>query len=138
MSGFDKLMPEHRTIPWKFLPRPCVDLSVTFGKPFSAEEIRDKLDCVIRHGQTPDVSHSSHVGMRDPKRPEDKEKNVQVTESAWLGKLATSYADQGMCNGGGEHNMALRIAKVRSAVTAILQYKVEALGNEVVTKKCSA
>lgn len=34
-TGFDKLMPEGRRAPWKFLPRQGARLSVTFGAPLS-------------------------------------------------------------------------------------------------------
>jgi monolysocardiolipin acyltransferase len=39
-TGFDKLMPEGRRSPWKFLPRPGARLSVTFGPPLSPEAVR--------------------------------------------------------------------------------------------------
>jgi monolysocardiolipin acyltransferase len=39
-TGFDKLMPEGRRAPWKFLPRPGARLSVTFGAPLSPAAVR--------------------------------------------------------------------------------------------------
>jgi monolysocardiolipin acyltransferase len=39
LTGFDKLMPEGRSSPYKYLPRPGVRLSVTFGDPLTSGDI---------------------------------------------------------------------------------------------------
>ena len=45
VTGFDKVMPEGRRFPFKFLPRPRQNLSITFGTP-------------IPHSQFPAIRHS--------------------------------------------------------------------------------
>lgn len=63
LTGFDQLMPGGRKFPFNYLPRPGVDLSITFGEPIPAEElleatnsedssqdiIRSKLTAVVKN-----------------------------------------------------------------------------------------
>ncbi|KAK7470978.1 Lyso-phosphatidylcholine acyltransferase [Stygiomarasmius scandens] len=44
ITGFDKLMPEGRPFPNKYLPRIGTRLSVTFGNPLSADEIKNVIE----------------------------------------------------------------------------------------------
>jgi monolysocardiolipin acyltransferase len=39
LSGFDALMPEGRSFPYNYLPRPGKHLSVTFGEPLDPREL---------------------------------------------------------------------------------------------------
>ncbi|KAJ7638514.1 acyltransferase-domain-containing protein [Roridomyces roridus] len=39
LSGFERLMPEGRPFPYKYLPRPGQHLSVTFGEPLDLREL---------------------------------------------------------------------------------------------------
>ncbi|KAH9053058.1 acyltransferase-domain-containing protein [Lactarius vividus] len=48
ITGFDKLMPEGRHAPWKYLPRPGARLSVTFGAPVPPAAVHDVLDATTR------------------------------------------------------------------------------------------
>ncbi|EPQ53267.1 acyltransferase-domain-containing protein [Gloeophyllum trabeum ATCC 11539] len=114
LTGFDKLMPEGRSIPYKFLPRPGVALSVTFGKPISAEKIRSALASIDR----------------DPAR-------VQVTPSSevkhgggWMGEAIsrTVYTERYRER---EGKLWEEMARVRSEVTEIVRQEVEALGRSV-------
>jgi len=43
LTGFDKLMPEGRPFPWKFIPRFGCKLSITFGDPLSPQDIQAAL-----------------------------------------------------------------------------------------------
>ncbi|KIP03688.1 hypothetical protein PHLGIDRAFT_31685 [Phlebiopsis gigantea 11061_1 CR5-6] len=43
LTGFQDLMPEGRSFPWKYLPRRNVHLSVTFGEPISRKALLDSL-----------------------------------------------------------------------------------------------
>lgn len=43
LTGFDTLMPEGRSFPYKYLPRPGRRLSVTFGDPIPFEIIEKAL-----------------------------------------------------------------------------------------------
>ncbi|KAF9468914.1 acyltransferase-domain-containing protein [Collybia nuda] len=40
LTGFEDLMPEGRSFPYKYLPRPGAQLSVTFGEPLPLDGIR--------------------------------------------------------------------------------------------------
>ncbi|KAJ4472162.1 acyltransferase-domain-containing protein [Lentinula aciculospora] len=46
ITGFDKLMPEGRTFPFKYFPRIGARLSVTFGRPLPLDQIRSIQDRV--------------------------------------------------------------------------------------------
>jgi len=55
ISGFDKLMPEGRAFPYKYLPRIGARLTVTFGKPVPHHELKEALSLKMpskRNGAT--------------------------------------------------------------------------------------
>jgi len=137
LTGFDELMPENRSAPWKFLPKAGVSLSVTFGNPVNNEEVREALGAIVRGNRMPEIPQSSHGGMADPRRDEDEQKSADVTANAWLG--AAAVPSQGPSDAiVGEpagREAADQVARVRSAVTALLQRKVEELGRKVVREK---
>lgn len=128
-------MPEGRSAPWKFLPRSRVPLSVTFGKPIDAEEIRESLGTIVRNRQTPEALPSSHGGMSDPRRAQDETISMEKARNAWLGEIA--IPEQGAMEELPGRDIAEKMASVRSAVTALLQRKVEELGREVTSKSTS-
>ena len=68
-------------------------------------------------------------------RPQQEAASAQISESGWLGEAAAPRA--GALAGGGETppewRTAVEVARIRSAVTALLQSKVEELGREVVS-----
>ncbi|KAA1470850.1 hypothetical protein DENSPDRAFT_775253 [Dentipellis sp. KUC8613] len=102
LTGFDKLMPEGRKAPWKFLPRVGTQLSVTFGEPIPPEDIRVALAPGVRHGEGDVRSWVTDTGV---------------------------VPSQGMqARDGGAEEESRRI---RSAVTAVVQRRVEALGSVV-------
>jgi monolysocardiolipin acyltransferase len=43
ITGFNKLMPEGRPFPYKYIPKIGQHLSVTFGKPISREVLEENL-----------------------------------------------------------------------------------------------
>lgn len=47
LTGFDRLMPEGRTFPYKYFPRPGAELTVTFGDPIPARDITSCLDSCL-------------------------------------------------------------------------------------------
>ncbi|KAH9047188.1 acyltransferase-domain-containing protein [Lactarius hengduanensis] len=53
ITGFDKLMPEGRHAPWKYLPRPGARLSVTFGAPVSPAAVLGALGTTTRSDVVP-------------------------------------------------------------------------------------
>ncbi len=127
-QGFDKLMPEGRSAPFKFFPRPGAALSITFGKPVPSQEIQDTLQTLIRERRIPEASScvSDSGGLAEPSRLHDEERSGAVAQRGWLG---TSVSQAVHDDAGREK--AHEMARVRSAVTAIIQREVEALGREV-------
>ncbi|KAG6877845.1 hypothetical protein C0993_003218 [Termitomyces sp. T159_Od127] len=100
LTGFDKLMPEGRVAPWKFLPRYGAQLSVTFGNPVSPSEILDAIRAV-----------DSKMSPPDSVQP-----TGWVRDQLLLKLQAIPMAQE-------DH--------VRSAVTAVIQQRVEALGRTI-------
>ena len=134
MEGFDQIMPEGRSSPWKFFPRPGASLSITFGKPVDNAAIRDTLGRAVRHGGVPELPRGAHGGRGDPARPRQEEASARVSESGWLGGAVAPRVGAA-CEAGEkapEWETAVEVARIRSAVTALLQSKVEELGREVV------
>lgn len=127
-------MPEGRSSPWKFFPRPGAKLSITFGKPVDNAAIRDSLGLAVSHGDIPELPRGIHGGRRDPVRPQQEEASARVSESGWLGDAAAPRADSlfDEKETTPEWRTAVEVARIRSAVTALLQSKVEELGREVV------
>ena len=67
-------------------------------------------------------------------RPQQEEASARVSESGWLGDAAAPRADSLVDEKEKtpEWRTAVEVARIRSAVTALLQSKVEELGREVV------
>lgn len=110
LTGFDRLMPEHRAFPYKYFPKLGIRLGVTFGDPIPVEEIITALNA------------HSYV--------------LPVTEGSLQSKLSDklhpgAYADPmaGRFASGCEKKRQIDV--VRSDVTAIIQQAVEALGRQV-------
>lgn len=69
LTGFENLMPEGRAFPYKYLPRPGTQLSVTFGNPLPLDEIKKAL------GMGDDLSSPESTNrMENELNPDDKEK----------------------------------------------------------------
>lgn len=125
-------MPEGRPAPYKFFPKPGAALSVTFGEPVPAKDIQEALDTLVREKRLPEAPHSSNGGLSAPPRPQEEEQSGIVAEHGWLGG-PVSHAINGLA--GAQHpedpDMAREVARVRSAVTAVIQREVERLGSRV-------
>ncbi|KDQ57868.1 hypothetical protein JAAARDRAFT_155484 [Jaapia argillacea MUCL 33604] len=124
LTGFDKLMPEGRPTPSKFIPRPNVHLSVTFGQPVPAEELTAAPSTLGPTNPTPDNSSDKprivHGSHRVPHG------------DGWMGQavLRSSVGLRGEI----DEKILERseeLARVRSEVTAIIQRDVESLGRSV-------
>jgi len=136
LTGFDKLMPEHRSFPWKYIPRPGVKLSITFGNPLSPEDIQTALRALSREG----YNFQSNVSDKSRMRPigegislndqavdgDDKLFGADYTERVREGVTRESIS----INIEGEARKQ-KIDHVRSMVTAIVQRSVEAVGRQV-------
>ncbi|KAI0740387.1 acyltransferase-domain-containing protein [Earliella scabrosa] len=126
LTGFDKLMPEGRPFPYKFLPRPGAALSVTFGKPVPAQDIQDTLAMLVQQRRMPDLPHSPLGVPASPSRSLEEEISGDVTQHGWLGATLSHVMQAEVLP-----ESAAEIARVRSAVTAVIQRDVEALGRSV-------
>lgn len=119
-AGFEKLMPEKRPFPSKLFPRRGVPLSITFGEPIPDADIKAALG-----------AHLAAEKYEDPlrmteKRTVDELESRTRTLSGWLGESAVQETAAG-----NRYQEAHEVARVRSAVTAVLQREVEALGRRV-------
>ncbi|KAG1753707.1 acyltransferase-domain-containing protein [Suillus paluster] len=115
LTGFDKLMPEHRSFPYKYLPKLGIKLGVTFGDPIPVEEITVALNG-LRQGST--VSH-----YRAPRVAEggaESELGDKLCLGGWAGRAVVRAGDR-----------TRQMDLVRSDVTAIIQRAVESLGRQV-------
>ncbi|KAH8105289.1 acyltransferase-domain-containing protein [Cristinia sonorae] len=125
LTGFEDLMPEGRPFPYKFLPRRGVDLSITFGAPIPNTDIIQALNSRPDSDYAKDVlstNNSVFDGVLE-------KRSAATAEHGWLAN--------GNLGGAMDHvseRSAVEIERVRSAVTAIIQQEVEALGREVVTR----
>ena len=111
ISGFDKLMPEGRSFPYKYLPRIGTQLCVTFGDPISADRIAQALDIASVPAATDVSPHTDDVEHL----------------SGWLGDAAARQLDAK-----GVHSDNPRYARIiRSRVTELVRQEVEKLGKSV-------
>ncbi|TFK51525.1 acyltransferase-domain-containing protein [Heliocybe sulcata] len=120
ITGFDKLMPEGRSTPYKFFPRPGVDLSVTFGSPIPAEKIQSALASINR--DPADV----HI-------PSSTSQSGNVKHGGgWIGETI-AHSVPAYTQRYREHDGKLweEMARVRSEVTEVIRREVEALGRSV-------
>jgi monolysocardiolipin acyltransferase len=102
-AGFDRMMPEGRAAPWKFLPRPRQHLSVTFGAPIPAARLRAALASADGAGAAP---ADAVEGAAMEKQP--------VPDDAGTGRA--ERADDA------------ETRRVRAALTAVVRDEVERLG----------
>lgn len=86
LTGFENLMPEGRPFPYKYLPRPGTQLSVTFGDPLPLDEIKKTLG--VGDGLT---SPESTNGVDNELYPDDKEKaRVRAEVTAFIQRAVES------------------------------------------------
>ncbi|KIJ70447.1 hypothetical protein HYDPIDRAFT_77501 [Hydnomerulius pinastri MD-312] len=65
LTGFDKLMPEHRPFPYKYFPKMGIKLGVAFGDPIPSEKLTAALSVLRR-----DRGSSTHTEQMDQVRSE--------------------------------------------------------------------
>ncbi|KAG6831875.1 hypothetical protein H0H92_006992 [Tricholoma furcatifolium] len=102
LTGFDKLMPEGRPFPYKYLPRYGAKLGVAFGNPIPSEELLDA---------------ASTFDLETPP-PEAVKPTGWLTDTLTQRLQTQSIAQEDLL-------------KIRSAVTAVVQRRVEALGRSL-------
>ncbi|PIL32579.1 hypothetical protein GSI_05282 [Ganoderma sinense ZZ0214-1] len=121
LTGFDKLMPEGRPFPYKFLPRPGATLSVTFGEPVPSQEIQDALVTTVEKTSAPKFCST------DPSIRQQELRSALVAERGWLNDPVQAAGGVGAP---GEAAQGA-VGRVRSGVTAVIQRRVEGLGRQV-------
>ena len=114
-------MPEGRPFPYNFIPRPGATLSVTFGKPVPSQEIQDALAATVEKTRAPEASST----------PPQELRSALVAERGWLGDPVQLTSDVAALEEEEAIRRAIEVGRVRSAVTALIQRKVEALGRQV-------
>lgn len=140
-TGFQDLMPEGRSFPWKYLPRRGVPLSVTFGKPILPENIKNTVNTVsINHADDRDVelttppSQGSKMKTNASKAEFDLYSAVQearsrgIAEQGWLREVFKTKS-----KGYREESKGPETAWIRSEITAVIQREVERLGRKVLS-----
>jgi len=122
MLGFDKLMPDHRPFPHKYIPKLGIKLGVAFGEPIPVQDIAAALGALYQD------STASH-----PRVARVKEGGVlgdDLHPGGWVGRTVGRAGEQLTS----ECDVAKRKRQmdlVRSDVTAVIQRAVEALGRQV-------
>ena len=129
-KGFDKLMPENRSFPWKYIPRLGVKLSITFGDPLSPQDIQAALQGLSHehghHHSSSSQALSKTVEGDDGVDGEDRLFGVDCAERVREGVTRESISTNL------EHEDRKRkIDHVRSMVTAVVQGGVEAVGRRI-------
>jgi len=126
LTGFDKLMPEHRPYPWKFIPRLGCKLSITFGDPLSPQEVQAALR-VLSHKDARTSPGQSVTPIKDGDVEDGEERlfGIGHVERVREGITRESISIDL------EESRKRRTDHVRSMVTAIVQREVEALGRRV-------
>lgn len=119
-------MPEGRSFPYKFLPRPGAALSVTFGKPVPPQDIQDTLASLVRERRISNAYSSVSGALAEPSCDREEELSGDVAEHGWLGSSVSVATRQET-----QHAKATETARMRSTVTAVIQREVEALGKNV-------
>lgn len=110
LTGFDKLMPENRSFPYKYFPRLGIRLGVAFGDPIPVEEITAALSAsLITEGSVEsNLSHGLQSG-------------------GWVGRRVMQAEERFASGCEQKRHMDM----MRSDVTAIVQRAVETLGRKV-------
>ena len=114
-------MPEGRASPYKYFPRQGADLTITFGEPVSEADLRAALET-----QLSQQDHVDHLPLTDQRVADERNRKASVL-SGWVGRPEALTHDGRGAAPCEEHE----VARIRSAVTAVLQRDVEALGHKV-------
>lgn len=111
VTGFDHLMPEGRPFPNKYLPRLGARLSVTFGNPVPADEIREALTITKN-----DLDINTSAALPSEKL------------GGWLLEESKERKTEGSA---GYYDEKMYASLIRQKITAIIHRDVEALGRFV-------
>lgn len=148
-------MPEGRAFPNKFFPRPGAHLSVTFGAPLPADEVRSAIAGLVQpqpqtndhvlstrlpgergvqttqeavKGAVDQTARAEKGGMGAPARADEERESVGRARERWLGDAMSEPEDVLKKSRKGDEE---ELARIRGFVTAVVQGYVERLGREV-------
>lgn len=130
-TGFDKLMPEHRPFPYKYLPKLGIQLGVTFGDPIPTDKIIVALNALRRlkrSSSPPDVVVENPIRHSEP--PSRSGPSSALHVRGWMeGAIIQAGGDPIEEREGAER--CAQMAEIRSELTDIIQRAVEDLGRKV-------
>jgi monolysocardiolipin acyltransferase len=133
-QGFDKLMPEGRTFPWKYIPRVGVKLSVTFGDPLSPQVIQAALRGLAQEGR----HHTSSSGAQHHHPVSTVVENDDAIDGQntlfginGVERVREGVAREAISADLEQESRKRKIDHTRSMITAIVQGGVEAVGRKV-------
>jgi monolysocardiolipin acyltransferase len=119
-------MPEGRSKPWKFFPRPGQHVSITFGQPIPEGRLREALDSP----PPSDSAAEANLKKADVNVGPDMYREA-YRPMPWLTSnspgVSSALATGKKKNGGGEE-LARHTRTVRAALTAIVREEVQKLG----------
>ncbi|KAH7888044.1 acyltransferase-domain-containing protein [Phlebopus sp. FC_14] len=133
LTGFDKLMPEHRLFPYKYFPKMGVKLGVVFGDPIPPQKITAALDVLERHGGISQDNDNHGNAAQNVLRSDSHRKSDLVDELSLRGWMGEAAARAGL-EFASDLDAATRrrhMDRVRSEVTTTIQRAVEDLGRKV-------
>lgn len=111
-------MPEGRAFPYKYLPRTRQSLSITFGAPVPSAVLAAALDST-----PPPLASGTTESVEKINAPSDARRDA-FRPSPWLAPKALEGEVRGEVS-------VEEVQRIRSAVTAVIQREVEALGRRV-------
>ncbi|KAG9317176.1 acyltransferase-domain-containing protein [Chiua virens] len=128
LTGFDKLMPEHRPFPYKYFPKMGIQLGVTFGDPIPPDRILVALKALHRHASLPHGAAENLIGHDGISIRSGS--NGVLHGKGWMESAIAKAGGYPVVGRGGTERRTL-MNEVRSEVTAIVQRAVEELGRKV-------
>lgn len=129
-TGFDKLMPEHRSFPYKYLPKMGIQLGITFGHPIPPDEIMVALNALRRVKCSSSPSGVAENSLQHSGPSGRSELCNALHVRGWMENAIVQAGGDSPLEREGTGRCA-QMDKIRSEVTAIIQRAVEDLGRKV-------
>jgi len=119
-------MPEHRSFPWKYIPRVGVKLSVTFGDPLLPQDIQVALRALSRQDRYrhANINEAPEDGVAD-------DGEYRLFGIDYLERVRERVARESISMETGDESRKRKTDYVRSMITAVVQQSVEAVGRRI-------
>jgi monolysocardiolipin acyltransferase len=101
LTGFDKIMPEGRSFPYKYMPRLGTHISITFGDPLDTNDTREAF-------------RLAHKIMKNKSQSQARETTGRITS-----------------NGSPVFGSGAELDNVRSNISEVIRHAVLVLGKKV-------